>query len=548
VLSAGDLLNHRYRLDEPVASGGMGEVWRATDVELGRTVAVKVLRPALADPTFENRFRTEARMMAALSHPHVVNIYDYGHSPVPVGGSVAYLVMAYVDGQPLSERIAAEGRLDVPETLSIVAQAADALDAAHQRGIVHRDVKPANLVIQPDGTVTLVDFGVAHSPAASGATTAAHGVLGTALYMAPEQAAGRPVSPATDVYALGAVAYHCLAGGPPFAGDNPLEIAMRHVADEPPRLPPEIPRPVRELVERALAKDPAVRFPNAAEFAAAIRAVRDESETAPAEPLTAPVPIPGDTVELAAGAAVSPPPTSLSTSPPASPAAVGSAPAPASPQPAVKPAAEPPAEPATDQAAKPAAKPATDQATKPATNQATKPATNRAAKPGTGRGPRRPSRPALLAAAGVAALVGLLVLALALGSARPAGTSPVQPPPTSGAPAAVPTTAPGTTDQPAVPGTGAATRSPAPTSVAPTGSAPPTTTGGPTATGTPPSTGGPTATGGPTSTAVPVPTLPTPTLPTPTLPAPTLPTGPPAVSPSVAGTGLPTVLSQPPSR
>ena len=213
------MLGDRYRLDEPIATGGMGEVWRATDVVLGRTVAVKVLRTALlADPGFDARFRAEARTMAALRHPGVVNIYDYGHSPVP-GGDATYLVMAYVDGQPLADRIAATGRLAVGETMSLLAQAADALHAAHAHGIVHRDVKPANLLVRADGTVVLVDFGVARSPALTSATTG-NQVLGTALYMAPEQAAGRPVSPATDIYALGAVGYHCLAGHPPFVGDN----------------------------------------------------------------------------------------------------------------------------------------------------------------------------------------------------------------------------------------------------------------------------------------------------------------------------------------
>ncbi|HEV7898513.1 MAG TPA: serine/threonine-protein kinase [Planosporangium sp.] len=273
VLSTGDVLSDRYRLDEPVADGGMGQVWRATDVSLGRTVAVKVLRPALlTDPGFDARFRAEARTMAALTHPNVVNVYDYGRSALATGGDVAFLVMAYVDGEPLSRRIADAGRLPTTEAMSVVAQAAEALHAAHLRGIVHRDVKPANLLIQPSGMVTLVDFGVARSAAVTQITTA-NAILGTAMYMAPEQASGRQVSPATDIYALGAVAYHCLAGHPPFDGDGPLQIALRHVSEEPPPLPGDIPLAARTLVERAMAKDPADRHATAAELAAAARSV-----------------------------------------------------------------------------------------------------------------------------------------------------------------------------------------------------------------------------------------------------------------------------------
>jgi eukaryotic-like serine/threonine-protein kinase len=271
VLGPGDVLSDRYRLDERLATGGMGEVWRATDQVLGRTVAVKVLLPALlADPGFAARFQAEARMMAALRHPGVVQVYDYGESAVAFG-SVVYLVMAYVDGEPLSQRIVAASRLTVGETMSIVAQAADALDAVHAVGIVHRDVKPANLLVQPDGTVVLVDFGVAHDAAAT-RLTGTNMVLGTSLYMAPEQASGQPVSAPTDIYALGAVAYHCLAGHPPFGGGTALEVAVHHLHDEPPPLPDDVPAPVRTVVGRALAKEPAARYPSAAAFAAAARA------------------------------------------------------------------------------------------------------------------------------------------------------------------------------------------------------------------------------------------------------------------------------------
>jgi hypothetical protein len=269
VLDSGVVLNDRYRLDDRVATGGMGDVWRASDLVLGRTVAVKVLLPALlTDPNFAARFRAEARMMAALHHPGLVAVYDSGEDTLQSGAPASYLVMEYVDGQPLSQRIATAVRLSVAETLSVVAQTAQALDAAHAGGVVHRDIKPSNLLVRPNGSVVVVDFGVARSAAVT-SVTGTNAVLGTALYMAPEQASGRPVSPATDIYALGAVAYHCLAGHPPFMGGSPLDIALRHVTDEPPALPDDVPAPVRDIVGRALAKDPAERFPSAAAFAQA---------------------------------------------------------------------------------------------------------------------------------------------------------------------------------------------------------------------------------------------------------------------------------------
>jgi serine/threonine-protein kinase len=269
VLEPGVVLSGRYRLDERVATGGMGDVWRATDTLLGRTVAVKVLLPSLvADPGFIARFRAEARMMAALHSPGVVQVYDVGEDTLAGGARADYLVMEYVAGQPLSQRLTAAGRLGVTETMSVVAQAARALHAAHRAGIVHRDVKPSNLLIQPDGTVVLVDFGVARSTAVT-SITGTNAVPGTALYMAPEQALGKPVSAATDIYALGTVAYHCLAGQTPFTGNNPLEVAVKHTQDEPPPLPDDIPQPVRALVGRALAKDPTDRHPDAETLAEA---------------------------------------------------------------------------------------------------------------------------------------------------------------------------------------------------------------------------------------------------------------------------------------
>ncbi|WP_194823167.1 serine/threonine-protein kinase [Micromonospora sp. S-DT3-3-22] len=280
VLSSEVVLSGRYRLDERVATGGMGDVWRATDLVLGRQVAVKVLLPALvSDPDFIARFRAEARIMAALRHPGIVQVFDCGEDRLADGGRADYLVMEFVEGEPLSRRIESAGHLDVAETMSVVAQAAQALHAAHAGGIVHRDVKPSNLLVQEDGTVVLVDFGVARSTNVT-SITSTNAVPGTALYMAPEQASGRPVSAATDIYALGAVAYCCLTGQPPFTGDNPLQVAVRHLDDEPPELPADIPAAVRALVARALEKDPADRFATGAEMATAARAAAGDDTAA----------------------------------------------------------------------------------------------------------------------------------------------------------------------------------------------------------------------------------------------------------------------------
>ncbi|GIF20781.1 putative serine/threonine-protein kinase PknA [Paractinoplanes tereljensis] len=293
-------------MDDRIAAGGMGEVWRATDTVLGRDVAVKTLHAGRAgDPGFQTRFRHEARAMAVLQHPGVADVYDYGQS-----GPDAYIVMARVNGQALNERIAERGRLSAAETMSIVAQAGRALEAAHQAGIVHRDVKPGNLIIQPDGTVVLVDFGVARS-AESAALTGAKEVVGTALYIAPEQVSKETTGPSADVYALGVVAYHCLAGHPPFMGDSPIAVAVQHVSDEAPPLPSDVPPRVAALVSTAMVKDPADRFPSAsamadtAELALADQAVAPGSATtailaatpAPARPAS---PVSGHTAVLPA--------------------------------------------------------------------------------------------------------------------------------------------------------------------------------------------------------------------------------------------------------
>lgn len=263
MVAQGTTLAGRYRLDARLGAGGMGEVWRGEDVVLGRTVAVKVLLPGHTDdPGFAERFRGEARAMAAINHPGVVEVYDYGVDQVPGVGAQAYLVMKFVDGEPLDRLLARLGRIPPEAAMELIAQAASALQAVHDQGIVHRDVKPGNLLVRADGTLVLTDFGIARADNASRLTDAGM-VLGTAAYCAPEQAEGAPVTPAVDIYALGVVAYECLAGHRPFDGDTPVAIALKHIREAPPPLPADVPPGVRRLVEIALSKDPARRFRNA---------------------------------------------------------------------------------------------------------------------------------------------------------------------------------------------------------------------------------------------------------------------------------------------
>ena len=248
----GTRLGGRYRLDERVGAGGMGEVWRATDEVLGRVVAVKlILATLVSEAGFERRFLGEAQAMARVSHPGVVAVHDYASD-----AAGAYLVMQYVHGEPLSAMLQRVGPLHPRTTMDIVAQAAAALHAVHGEGVVHRDVKPANLMLRPDGTVMLADFGIARTPANT-ALTMSGVVLGTPLYLAPEQVLGQPATPRSDVYALGLVAYECLVGQRPFQGDNAYAIALQRLQQPAPELPDYMPAGVRAVVAHALAADPA---------------------------------------------------------------------------------------------------------------------------------------------------------------------------------------------------------------------------------------------------------------------------------------------------
>jgi serine/threonine protein kinase len=265
------LLAGRYRLTDRIAAGGMGEVWRGQDELLNRAVAVKLLPTVRAgDEAFLARFRAEARYAASLSHPGIARVYDYGESS-EFGG--AYLVMELVNGEPLSAILARAGRLSADATLDITSQAARALQAAHQAGIVHRDIKPGNLLVSAGGTTKITDFGIATAVRAAQAShlTETGMVMGTAMYVSPEQATGAPVNEASDIYSLGVVAYECLAGRPPFTASEPLAIAFAHKHEPVPPLPPDVPPPVSDLVYHMLAKTPAERPADA-------RAVADRAD------------------------------------------------------------------------------------------------------------------------------------------------------------------------------------------------------------------------------------------------------------------------------
>jgi eukaryotic-like serine/threonine-protein kinase len=265
-------LADRYELVELLATGGMGQVWRARDLLLQRTVAVKVLRSEYTgDPTFVARFRAEAQHAASLSHPNIAAVFDYGEETAQdgTGETLAYLVMELVEGEPLSALVAREGALGTGTTLSLLRQTAFGLGEAHRAGMVHRDVKPGNILVRPDGSVKITDFGIAWS-ARSVALTRTGQVIGTPQYLSPEQAEGRPATPASDVYALGLIGYECLTGHPAFEGDTPVTIALKQVRQDPEPLPVAVPPEVRELIGRALRKDASTRFPDGAAFVAAI--------------------------------------------------------------------------------------------------------------------------------------------------------------------------------------------------------------------------------------------------------------------------------------
>jgi serine/threonine-protein kinase len=329
----GVMLSQRYRLTRRIAVGGMGEVWAADDVRLARVVACKILRPELTgDPEFLGRFRTEARITASLNHPGICAVYDYGEVS---GGNhyltgTAYLVMELISGESLSSVLNRLGRLSVGRTLDVLEQTGHALQQAHGQGLVHRDIKPGNLLITPGGQVKITDFGIA-KVAHEAPVTRSGMVMGTAQYISPEQAAGRDATPASDIYSLGVVAYECLSGRLPFQSDNTVAIALAHVREAPPPLPEDVPAPIARLVMAMLAKDPAARFPNGEALARAAGQLRsggpEPRPPAPRPTLIAPI-APANAARPAAPRSPAPARPTRAAAPTLAPPAVRSAPPP----------------------------------------------------------------------------------------------------------------------------------------------------------------------------------------------------------------------------
>jgi eukaryotic-like serine/threonine-protein kinase len=278
------MLAGRYLMEGRIASGGMGEVWRAVDLVLGRPVAVKLLQQGYAEHAETlARFRAEARHAAAVMHPAIAQVYDYCEASSGLG---PFLVMEFVDGPPLT-RLLTAGPLEPARVLDVVAQAADGLGAAHAAGLVHRDIKPGNLLIGPGDTVKITDFGIAYA-AGSAPLTRTGTVIGTPAYMAPERVAGASAGPSSDLYSLGIVAYECLAGSTPYSGTS-MEIALAHRHQSLPPLPGRVPSGITALVAAMTAKEPAHRPPGARQVAACARQLRGElqgsaADAAPAGP------------------------------------------------------------------------------------------------------------------------------------------------------------------------------------------------------------------------------------------------------------------------
>jgi serine/threonine-protein kinase len=281
------LLGGRYQVGELLGYGGMAEVHRGRDLRLGRDVAIKTLRTDLArDATFQLRFRREAQNAASLNHPAIVAVYDTGDERGPAGEELPYIVMEFVNGRTLKEVLAAEGRLMPRRALEITADICAALEFSHRHGIIHRDIKPGNVMLTQTGQVKVMDFGIARA-LASGATTMTQtsAVIGTAQYLSPEQARGEPVDARSDVYASGCVLFELLCGHPPFVGDNPVSVAYQHVREDP--RPPstsnrDVTPDIDAVVLKALAKNPLNRYQSAGEMRA------DVMRAAAGRPVSAP--------------------------------------------------------------------------------------------------------------------------------------------------------------------------------------------------------------------------------------------------------------------
>ncbi len=264
------VLGERYEIGGVLGRGGMAEVHRGRDLRLGREVAVKVLRSDLArDPSFQVRFRREAQAAASLNHPAIVAVYDTGEDRSS-SGATPYIVMEYVEGETLRDVLRREGVLSPERAMTFAADICAALDFSHRNGIVHRDVKPGNVMVTPQGTVKVMDFGIARAVSDSAATmTSTAAVIGTAQYLSPEQARGESVDARSDVYSVGCLLYELVTGAPPFTGDSPVSVAYQHVREDP-KLPssvnPAIPADLDAILLKALSKNPANRYQSAAEM------------------------------------------------------------------------------------------------------------------------------------------------------------------------------------------------------------------------------------------------------------------------------------------
>ncbi|MEU9825133.1 Stk1 family PASTA domain-containing Ser/Thr kinase [Micromonospora chersina] len=267
------LLGGRYQVGELLGYGGMAEVHRGRDLRLGRDVAIKMLRADLArDATFQMRFRREAQNAASLNHPAIVAVYDTGEETAPTGETLPFIVMEFVNGRTLKEVLGAEGRLQPRRALEICADMCAALEFSHRHGIIHRDIKPGNVMLTQTGQVKVMDFGIARA-LASGATTMTQtsAVIGTAQYLSPEQARGEAVDARSDVYAAGCVLFELLCGHPPFVGDSPVSVAYQHVREQPPTpstINPDVNPAVDAIVLKALSKNPLNRYQSAGEMRA----------------------------------------------------------------------------------------------------------------------------------------------------------------------------------------------------------------------------------------------------------------------------------------
>jgi serine/threonine-protein kinase len=279
------LLSERYELGDTLGYGGMSEVHKGRDVRLSRDVAVKVLRADLArDPQFQLRFRREAQNAAALNHPAIVAVYDTGETESEFG-TLPYIVMEFVDGQTLREIVKTQGPLSQQRVIEVMADVCAALDFSHRHGIIHRDVKPANVMITRGGAVKVMDFGIARALADGQNMTQTAAVIGTAQYLSPEQARGEAVDARSDVYAAGCVLFELLTGEPPFSGDSPVAVAYQHVREDvrrPSEVNPDVPPELDSVVLKAMSKNPANRYQSAAEMRSdLVRVLRGQRPLAP---------------------------------------------------------------------------------------------------------------------------------------------------------------------------------------------------------------------------------------------------------------------------